>query len=225
MQLLSVIIPAYNESGTIRQILDKINCVPIDKEIIVVDDGSSDGTGKLLREIRDVNIKVIHHTTNRGKGAAFLTGLAHATGEFVIIQDADLEYDPAEYLRLIEPLRGGQADLVLGVRFSARNSGLFMHRSGNRFLTWFLNVLFKSALNDYLTCYKAAAKRTWDALGLKASGFNIDAEVVCKILKKKMRILEIPIAYYPRTYKEGKKIRVWDGLRYMFYTLKYRFTG
>jgi glycosyltransferase involved in cell wall biosynthesis len=224
MPLLSIIVPVYNEANTIRQILDKINAVPIDKEVILVDDGSSDGTDRILRELQGNNLKLIHHTTNRGKGAAFLTGLAHSSGEFVIIQDADLEYDPGYYLKLVEPLKADSADMVLGARFLKGHTGLFMHRLGNRFLTAFLNLLFKCRLNDYLTCYKLAPRKVWDSLNLKAERFDIEAEIICNALKKKLRIVEIPIAYYPRTYKAGKKIRWKDGLQAILSIIRYRFS-
>jgi len=223
MPQLSIIVPVYNEVKTIRQILEKINSVDIDKEMIVVDDGSYDGTDKILREINYNNLKIIHHSSNRGKGAAFLTGLSNAGGEFIIIQDADLEYEPNDYMRLIAAIKNDGVDMVLGARFQEGHHGLFMHRLGNRFLTSLLNLLFKSHLNDYLTCYKLARKGTWDILNLKALRFDIDAEIVCKALKKKLCILEIPIAYYPRTYKAGKKIRWLDGLWAIFCLFKYRF--
>lgn len=223
MPQLSVIVPVYNEANTVRQILEKINSVSIDKEFIVVDDGSWDGTAGILRDINYSNLKIIHHSSNRGKGAAFLTGLAVASGEFVIIQDADLEYEPNDYSRLIAAMKEEKADLVLGARFQEGHRGLFIHRLGNRFLTGLLNLLFKSSLNDYATCYKLARKGTWDTLNLMATGFDIEVEMVCNALKKKLRILEIPISYYPRTYKEGKKIRWKDGLWAIFYLFKYRF--
>lgn len=224
MPLLSVIIPVYNEANTIRQILEKINAVAIDKEIIVVDDGSCDGTGSILREVKFDNLKLIHHACNRGKGAAFLTGLANASGEFVIIQDADLEYDPTDYPKLIEELKKDDTAMVLGSRFMQGHRGLFVHRLGNRFLTGLLNLLFRSHFNDFATCYKLARKGTFDSLGLKAIGFDIDVEIICNALKRKKRILEIPVSYFPRTYREGKKIRWHDALWYMFYMFKYRFS-
>src|SRR3989338_10772611 len=135
MPLLSVIVPVYNEAKTIRQILEKINSVDIDKEIIVVDDGSCDGTEKVLRDIKYNNLKIIHHSSNRGKGAAFLTGLSHAQGEYIIIQDADLEYDPNDYLKLMEAMKENNADIVLGARFKKGYRGLFIHRFGNRLIT------------------------------------------------------------------------------------------
>jgi glycosyltransferase involved in cell wall biosynthesis len=223
MPLLSVVIPVYNESKTIRQILDKINSLSIDKEIIIVDDGSSDGTDKILRDLKYDNLKIIHHSSNRGKGAAFLTGLANASGEFVIVQDADLEYEPADYPRLIEAIKSDSADIVLGARFLKGHQGLFIHRIGNKLLTLVLNLLFAVRLNDYATCYKLARKATFEDLGLKAKGFDIDVEIVCNAMKKKKRLREIPVSYYPRTYLEGKKIRIKDAFWAIFYMFKYRF--
>lgn len=223
MPLLSVIIPAYNEAKTIRQILEKVEFLDIDKEIIVVNNGSTDGSEKILREIKYYNLKVIHLTVNRGKGSAFLTGLSQANGEFVIIQDADLEYDPNDYRKLIDAIKAYNSDFVLGARFLGGHQGLFMHRFGNRFLTGFFNFLFKTRLNDYATCYKLAKKSTWDLLNLKATGFNIDIEIIANASKRKMSIVEIPVSYMPRTYEEGKKIRWIDGLWAMFYVFKYRF--
>jgi glycosyltransferase involved in cell wall biosynthesis len=222
MPLLSVIIPVYNEKKTIKEILEKIQSVPLDKEIIVVDDGSSDGTDKILRDMRYNNLKVVHHLTNRGKGAAFLTGLSNATGEFVIVQDADLEYEPNDYLKMLEAINNNNADIILGARFLKGHVGLFMHRLGNRFLTGLLNFLFNARLNDYSTCYKLARRTTWDSLNLRAAGFDIEVEIICNALKNKNHILEVPISYYPRTYKAGKKIRWNDGVWAIFYMFKYR---
>ncbi len=222
MPLLSVIVPVYNEAKTIRQILEKINSVDIDKEVIVVNDGSSDGTEYILKDINYANLKIIHHLRNRGKGAAFLTGLASSSGEFVIIQDADLEYDPNDYLKLIEAIKQGGADMVLGSRFLKGHHGLIMHCIGNRLLTALLNFLFHSRLNDYSTCYKLAKRSTWNSLNLKARGFDIEVEIICNILRNRKVLLEIPVTYNPRTYQEGKKIRWKDGLLAIFYMLKYR---
>jgi len=224
MPLLSIIIPVYNEAKTIQEILNRIEGVPIDKEIVVVDDSSTDGTDKILRGMRYRNLKVIHHTSNRGKGAAFLTGLSKAEGEFVIIQDADLEYDPADYLKLIQEIRGNNCDLVLGARFKAGHQGLLIHRLGNRFLTALLNFLFGAKLNDYATCYKLSRKIFLDSLNLGATGFDMDVEIICRALKQKARICEVPVRYSPRTYSQGKKIRWFDALWAVFYMLKYRFT-
>lgn len=223
MPLLSVIIPVYNESKTIKRILEKINSESTDKEIIVVDDSSTDDTARILREVKYNNLKVIHHTSNRGKGAAFLTGLSQVEGEFVIIQDADLEYDPNDYCRLLEEIKATNADIIFGKRFQKGYKGLFMHRLGNKTLTALLNLLFKSHIADYATCFKLARKNTFIELNLSAKGFDIDVEIVCRALKQNKRICEIPVSYNPRTYKEGKKIRWRDGLWAMFYMFKYRF--
>lgn len=225
MPLLSIIIPVFNEIKTIRQILDKINAIAIDKEIIVVDDGSTDGTDRLLSELHYANLNVILHSTNRGKGAAFLTGLSACTGEFVIIQDADLEYDPADYFKLIEAIKSGGYGLILGARFIDGRQGLFLHRLGNKFLTTLLNLLYSARLNDYATCYKLARREVFHKLGLKATGFDIDVEIVCNAIKQGLKIKEVPVNYYPRNYREGKKIRFRDALWTVFYMLKYRLRG
>ena len=223
MPLLSVIVPVYNEVKTIRQILENISTVAIDKEIIVVDDGSSDGTGKVLRDIQQPNLKVIHHSSNRGKGAAFLTGLSNATGEYVIIQDADLEYDPTEYVKLIDEFNKDGADIVLGARFTGGYRGLLIPRLGNQFLTGLLNLLFGVQLNDFLTCYKLLRRDTLNKLDLKSKGFGIDTEIVSKILKRKLKIKQVPVSYKPRNYAEGKKIKWYDGIKAIASIIKYRF--
>jgi glycosyltransferase involved in cell wall biosynthesis len=223
MPLLSVIVPVYNEAKTLIKIIEKIHSVDIDKEIIIVDDGSYDGTDKILRGIKYNNLKVIHHSANRGKGAAFLTGLSCATGEFVVIQDADLEYDPNDYLRLMNAIKGNNADFVLGARFIDGHQGLFIHRLGNRFLTYLINFLFKARLNDYATCYKLARRDIWQGLSLNSEGFDIDVEIVAKVLKRKLPIAQVPISYYPRSYSEGKKVRWGDGLWAICSMFKYRF--
>lgn len=223
MPLLSVVVPVYNESKTIRQILEKINSIDIDKEIIVVDDGSCDGTDKILREIRFSNFTVIHHTRNRGKGAAFLTGLAHSKGEFVIIQDADLEYDPNDYFKMIETIKKTNADIVLGVRFVKGYNGLFLHRIGNRVLSALFNLLFHTKLNDCFTCYKFMRRSRLNSLDLKAQRFELEVEIIARAVIKKMRIVEIPIAYHPRSYCEGKKIRFNDAFAAILTMIRFRF--
>jgi len=223
MPLLTVIIPVYNEEKTIRQIIEKINSVNINKEVVVVDDGSSDNTAKVLMETRYPNLKIIHHTTNRGKGAAVLTALEHACGDYVIIQDADLEYDPADYLSLMEVISKQEADIVLGARFTKGYHGSFIPRFGNRILTGLLNMLYGVKLNDCFTCYKLFRRSTITALGLKAQSFDIEIEIVSKAIKNKLRLIEIPICYTPRTYAEGKKIRVKDGIHAIISIFKYRF--
>lgn len=223
MVLLSVIVPVYNEAKTIRQILEKVNSVDIDKEIIVVDDGSTDGTNQILRDIKYDNLKIIYHSTNRGKGAAFLTGLSNATGEFIIVQDADLEYNPQDYMKLMEEFAKGNADIVLGVRFAKGYRGLLIPRLGNRFLSIVMNTLFRAQLNDFLTCYKLLPRGTANAMNLESKKFDIDTEIIAKALKKKLRIKQIPISYHPRTYREGKKIRVLDGIHLLASIVKSRF--
>ncbi len=221
--LLSVIVPVYNEASTIKQILDKINSVNIDKEIIVVDDSSSDGTDKILRDIRYDNLKVIHHSSNRGKGAAVLTGLSHASGEYVVIQDADLEYDPNDYLKLMDVIKNEGADIVLGARFTKGYNGLLVPKAGNRLLTTLLNILFGVKLNDCFTCYKLMRRTNLVDLSLQSGSFDIEIEIVAKALKKRMRIVEVPIFYSPRTYAQGKKIKIKDGIWAILRIFKFRF--
>ncbi|MCU0652503.1 MAG: glycosyltransferase family 2 protein [Candidatus Omnitrophica bacterium] len=221
MPLLSVVVPVYNEAKTIREILEKISAVNIDKEIIVVDDGSSDDTGKILREIKYSNLKVIHHTSNRGKGAAFLTGLSHAQGEYVVIQDADLEYDPQDYPKLMEAIIKENADFVLGARFLEGHTGLFMHRQGNKFLTRLFNFFFNTKFNDYSTCYKLFRRDALSLLNLESNSFDIDVEILAKAIKKKLKPSEAMIAYYPRTYAQGKKIRWIHGVQAIMAIIKY----
>ncbi|RJP28952.1 MAG: glycosyltransferase family 2 protein [Candidatus Omnitrophota bacterium] len=226
MPLLSVIVPVFNESKTIRQVIEKIQRIDIDKEIIVVDDGSTDGTMGIISELKLLNLKVIYHSSNRGKGAAFKSGLSNATGDYVLIQDADLEYNPEDYRKLISAIKDcADESLVLGVRFLGGYQGLFFHRLGNKALTGFLNLLYSSRLNDYATCYKLASRKTFLNLDLKANGFDIDVEIVCNAIKRKLRIIEVPVSYIPRSYKEGKKIRLNDAFWAIFYMIKYRFGG
>lgn len=225
MPILSVIIPVYNEAQTIRPLLEKVNAVHIDKEIIVVDDGSADQTYQVIREIRHSNLKLIHHTHNRGKGSAVVTGLSQASGAFVIIQDADLEYDPADYPRLLEVMTLGQADMVLGARFTRSYHGQLIPRLGNRFLTALLNFLFGVRLNDCFTCYKIFSLERARSFNLKAKSFDIEIEILAKAIKCGMRIIEVPISYAPRSYAQGKKIRFRDGIKAIFSIIKYRFSA
>jgi glycosyltransferase involved in cell wall biosynthesis len=227
MPLLTVVVPVYNEVKTIREILFKINSVNIDKEIIVVDDYSADGTRDVLQDIlkkKEVNnIKVIYHSYNKGKGTSVRQGIKEASAELVVIQDADLEYDPNDYLKLVPPILEGKADIVLGARFTSGHSGLILHRLGNRFLTGLLNLLFGVNFNDCYTCYKMAARSVFLKLDLKSTSFDIEVEIVSKAAKNHLRIVEVPISYYPRSYAEGKKIRWFDGLQAIISILKYRF--
>lgn len=224
MPKLSVIIPVYNEAATIRALIDKVEAVDIDKEIIIVDDGSGDDTYRVLRDLSYKNLKIVHHTKNRGKGSAVSTGLSQAAGEYIIVQDADLEYDPADYPKLISVLSTGQADMALGARFTEQYHGRLIPRMGNRFLTALVNLLFGVKLNDCFTCYKMLKTRAARGFNLKARSFDIEIEMLAKAIKARLRINEVPVSYLPRTYKEGKKIRIKDGLRAIFSIIKYRFS-
>lgn len=227
MPLLSIIVPVYNEVKTIRDILTKISAVDIDKEIIVVDNYSTDGTQDVLQEILKRRefpaIKVIYHSYNKGKGASVREGIQEASGELVVIQDADLEYEPQEYPRLMQAILDDKADIVLGARFALGHSGLTVHRWGNKFLTGMVNFLFGVNLNDYATCYKMARKGTFLSLGLASNGFDIEVEIVSRAIRRRLRLIEVPINYYPRSYAEGKKIRWFDGLQAIAAILKYYF--
>ncbi|MCG8431451.1 MAG: glycosyltransferase family 2 protein [Candidatus Omnitrophica bacterium] len=226
MALLTVVVPVFNEVKTIRQILEKINETDIDKEIIVVDNCSRDGTQDILHALqkqeRFYHMRVVYHSHNKGKGESVREGIREARGAFVVIQDADLEYDPREYASLMRPLRQGSADIALGARFTGGHNGMMIHRWGNRFLTGLINGLFGSDLNDYATCYKMARRTTFLDLDLRARSFDIEVEIVCKALKRGKRIAEVPVSYYPRRYSEGKKIRWFDGLQAMGSIVKYR---
>lgn len=222
MPLLSVIVPVYNEVKTIREVIERIDSVDIDKEIIIVNDGSTDGTETMLNEIKGNHIKIVHHTGNRGKGAALLTGLQNAVGEFLIIQDADFEYDPKEYPKLLTEFNRQNADLVLGARFTKSYYGSLIPRWGNRFLTLIFNLLFGTKINDCLTCYKLARRSSFNALNLKSPSFDIEIEIMAKAVKQGLKIKDVPISYIPRSYKDGKKIRCLDGIRVIFSMIKYR---
>ncbi len=222
--MLSVIIPAYNEEKTIEAIINRVNNLPIEKEIIVVNDCSRDNTAVILRPLSCNNLKVIHHISKRGKGAAVRTGLENATGEFIIIQDADLEYDPNDYLKLLEAIKSQEVDIVLGARFTEGYHGRLIPKAGNRLLTGLLNMLFGVRLNDCFSCYKLTRRESILGLGLRSNSFDIEIEILAKAIKKRMRILEVPVSYNPRSYKEGKKIKIRDGLWAAIRIFKFRFS-
>jgi glycosyltransferase involved in cell wall biosynthesis len=224
---ISVIVPVYNEKATIRQIVDRIRAVPIPKEIIVVDDGSTDGTREVLAEMTDAgDLRVILHEQNRGKGAALRTGFAQATGEIVIVQDADLEYDPAQYRRLIQPIVEGVADVVYGSRLlpvGPHRVLYFRHYVANRALTTLSNLFTDLNLTDMETCYKVFRREVVEAIlpTLKEDRFGIDPELTAKVARRKYRIYELGISYFGRTYQEGKKIRLADACRVFWCILRY----
>ena len=226
--LLSVIIPCYNELNTIDEIIDAVNASPYpDKEIIIVDDFSSDGTRqKLMHEIGDSGrvSNIIYHAKNQGKGAALRTGIAAATGDLVIIQDADLEYDPNEYPRLIEPILKDRADVVFGSRFlggDAHRVLYFWHRVGNGFLTLTSNMFTNLNLTDMETCYKVFRREIIQSILIEENRFGFEPEITAKLSKLNCRIYEVGISYYGRTYDEGKKIGWRDGFRALYCILKY----
>jgi glycosyltransferase involved in cell wall biosynthesis len=227
---LSVLVPVYNEVGTVRMLLERVRAVPLAKEVIVVDDCSTDGTAAVLEEYRaetpdsaDFRLLVLRHDRNRGKGAAVRTAIGHVTGDIAIIQDADLEYDPREYSRLIQPILDGHADVVYGSRFSGspRRVLLFWHTVGNRFLTVLSNMCTNLNLTDMETCYKVFKADILRRIPVRSNRFGLEPELTAKVAHLRCRIYEIPIAYYGRAYAEGKKIgwrdaaaAVWTILRF-----------
>jgi glycosyltransferase involved in cell wall biosynthesis len=225
---LSVVIPVYNERDTIAEILRRVNSVPVDKELIVVDDFSTDGTREALQacSAEHTNLTVIHHERNMGKGRALRTGFEAARGEYVIVQDADLEYDPEDYAKLLHPLDRGQADAVYGSRFITTQEHrvlYFWHSIGNQVLTLLSNMMTDLNLTDMETCYKVFRRELIQAIPLEEDRFGFEPEVTCKLAKTDARIYEVGIAYHGRTYAEGKKIGMKDGFRALWCILKYRF--
>lgn len=232
---LSIIIPVFNEAATVEKVLETIVALELyqglEKEIILVNDDSSDASSEIIKNFisskKNTEIKLIEHTQNQGKGAAIQTGIKTATGDFCIIQDADLEYDPNEYDLLLKPLVEAKADIVYGSRFiggAARRSMGFWHFCANKFLTFLTNLLCDIYLTDMETCYKAFRTDLIKALELKEKRFGIEPEITIKLAKqKKLRIIEVPISYYGRDFSEGKKIHWSDGFKAIFYIFKYSF--
>jgi glycosyltransferase involved in cell wall biosynthesis len=242
---LSIIIPVYNEAATLREILGRVRAIDVvvpvgfssydnnsqhvrlEKEIIVVDDGSEDGSREILQEeAAGGDLRAFYHERNQGKGAAVRTGFQNATGDFFVIQDADLEYDPREYRLLLQPILEDRANVVYGSRFRGgpTKTMFFTHMVGNRFLTLVTNILYDTILSDMETCYKCFRAEVIRDIPLRARGFEFEPEVTAKVLKRGHRIYEVPISYTGREFEEGKKINPWrDGLKAVWTLLKYRF--
>jgi len=224
---ISIIVPAFNEKNTIKEIIEKIENVslPIEKEIIAVDDGSFDGTEEILRRLKEkFDFILIRHPKNQGKGAAIKTGLSSSTGDFVLIQDADLEYDPNDYPILLKPLLENNFSVVYGSRILGKNKrGKLLFYLGGRFLTFLVNLLYGLNITDEATGYKVFKKEILKGLNLENKGFDFCPEVTAKIAKRGIKIYEVPIFYNPRTDKEGKKLKWIDGLRAVCALIKYKF--
>jgi len=226
---VSFLVPAYNEAATIVELLDRVSRLELEKQIVVVDDGSTDGTGELIENWRSGREDVVFlRQANRGKGAAVRAAIPHADGEICVIQDADLEYDPADVPALIEPIVRGSADVVFGSRLSGgrpQRVYMFWHLVGNRFLSMLTNVLYNTTLSDMETGYKAFRTEILRSLDLRQNDFGIEPEITAKICKRKLRVYELPIAYYGRTYAEGKKITWRDGFKAIRVLLSVRLFG
>ncbi|MDO8493091.1 MAG: glycosyltransferase family 2 protein [bacterium] len=230
MKKLSIIIPAYNEKNTIEKIVGLVKVADmgdVEKEIIIVDDGSKDGTRDILKSMP--GIRYVFHDKNLGKGGAIKTGFKISTGDILTIQDADLEYDPEDLRAVIRPILEGKTEAVLGVRI-APDKDLRRHKSlywiswfGNKVITWTTNILYWNSAGEYEGCYKAFTKSLVDSIDVKTNGFDYDNELVCKILKRGLHTVDVPIRYYPRNYDEGKKINWKDGFKILWTIVKYRF--
>jgi len=223
---LSVVMPCYNEADTLPLILAKVRAVNFDKEIIVIDDCSTDATATVLaaEQQRDPTLRVYRHEHNRGKGAAVRTGFAQAHGDIIIIQDSDLEYDPNDYYEVVTPIMEGKVNVVFGSRFMGRHTGMyFWNALGNKFLTFLTNFLFNCWLSDMETCYKAFRADIIKGIPLESNDFRIEPEMTAKILLRGHRIYEVPVSYLGRTYEEGKKMKPSQGLWAIWALVKYRF--
>ncbi|HOV21701.1 MAG TPA: glycosyltransferase family 2 protein [bacterium] len=221
---LSVIIPVYNERDTINKIIEKVRKVPIEKEIIIVDDGSTDGTQNILKNFNNKDIKVILKEKNEGKGMSIREGLKYVSGDIVVIQDADLEYEPMDFLKMIEVMKRNNAEVVYGSRIlgKGKKSSFFFYLGG-RFLSCIVNILYNAKITDEPTCYKMFRTDVIKKINLKCTGFEFCPEVTAKVRKMGYKIFEVPIHYIPRSIKEGKKIRLKDGIIATWTLIKYKF--
>ncbi len=228
MRKLSIIMPVYNEESTVNEILSRVERVKLDgwkKEIIVVDDGSGDGTRKVLKDWEQ-KVKVLYKTKNEGKGSALAAGLAQATGEVVLIQDADLEYDPNDYPVLLKPFENDHINVVYGSRFLGSHlSTMFIYAQGNKFVTMITNILFNTNITDMETGFKVFRRSVLEGITIHARRFDVEPELTVKVLKRGYQIYEVPIAYFGRTFDEGKKLTWRDGVIALWVLIKYRFVN
>ena len=223
---LTVIIPIYNEIATIDEIVNRVQSTGLVNELLLVDDGSTDGTRDYLKSIQSQdNIRVIMHEQNEGKGAAVVTGINNASGDVILIQDADLEYDPRDYPELLRPIEEGLADVVYGSRFlgGPRRPTMFWHMVANKLLTLMTNILYNNILTDMETGYKVFRKEVVKDITIHAKSFDFEPEFTAKILKRKIKVYEVPIRFTPRDYTEGKKIKIGDAFQAVWTLVKYRF--
>src|SRR5215212_1754422 len=223
---LTIVIPVYNEVKNIGEILKRVQATKLANEIIIVDDGSQDGTRDTLKNIDGKeNVRVILHERNQGKGAAVMTGLRAAQGDILLIQDADLEYDPRDYATLLQPIEEGKADVVYGSRFlgAPHRVTMFWHLMANRMLTFMTNILYNTILTDMETGYKVFRREVVEGMNIRAKRFDFEPEFTAKVLKRHHRIFEVPISFNPRDYSQGKKIKLHDAFAAVWTLLKYRF--
>lgn len=221
---LSVVIPVYNEKPTLKTLVKKVEAVKVPKEIILVDDASTDGSQEIVRQLaKKFGIRAFFHQENQGKGMAIRTGISQATGDYVIIQDADLEYDPQDYFKLLKPIKDSKAQVVYGSRFTGEHRNMFFwHWVANQFLTLVTNILYNTTLSDMETCYKVFPRRLIQSIKLNCRRFEFEPEITAKILHQGVRIYEVPISYAGREYSEGKKIAWYDGIIALWTLIRYR---
>lgn len=228
IEKISIIIPVFNERNTLQEVVRRCRAadLPCPREIVIIDDGSSDGSDQIARGLEDSTVRAVLQGRNQGKGAAVRKGIEVANGDYILIQDADLEYDPDDWQKLVAPVMAGKATVVYGSRFTGeRRNMMFWHWVGNRMLSFVTNVLYNTTLSDMETCYKLAPAEVLRSLGLKANRFDIEPEMTAKLLRKRIRIYEVPISYAGREFEEGKKITWRDGFSALWTLVKYRFGG